>query len=309
MIRYVIKRIILMIPVMLAVTVLMFLLSSLSAGDSARIIAEKTYNAPTQEQIEEIRHREGLDKPLFQQYFSWLGKVVQGDFGESYNTGRPALQELQSAFPVTLRLALKSLVLLLAISVPLGVFSAVYENSLFDKITEVFSFLSVSMPAFWLGLMLLYLFGVKLRMISVIGGTSGEVPLVAAFSMDIGFFGVVIRMIRVSLRDSLKQDYIRACKAKGIPVWKIIWKHGMKNSLIPVSTKIVSIVISLLCGSAVIESIFSLNGIGALALEAVTAKDTPVLQCFILILSAVVVLLNLLADISYSAIDRRIQLK
>ena len=204
---------------------------------------------------------------------------------------------------------MKSLVLLLAISVPLGVFSAVYENSLFDKITEVFSFLSVSMPAFWLGLMLLYLFGVKLRMISVIGGTSGEVPLVAAFSMDIGFFGVVIRMIRVSLRDSLKQDYIRACKAKGIPVWKIIWKHGMKNSLIPVSTKIVSIVISLLCGSAVIESIFSLNGIGALALEAVTAKDTPVLQCFILILSAVVVLLNLLADISYSAIDRRIQLK
>ncbi|SFA90029.1 peptide/nickel transport system permease protein [Acetitomaculum ruminis DSM 5522] len=309
MIKYIVKRVLFIIPVLLSVTLLMFGLSSISAGDAARVMAEKVYNHPTQKQIEEIRHENGLDLPLALQYANWLKKAVKGDFGKSLSTGNPAFYELKRHFPVTGKLALMSIILLLILSVPLGILSAVFKNSILDKIIEVFSFISVSMPNFWIGLMLLYLFGVKFKLISVIGGTHGDVPWIAAFAMDVGYFGILIRLIRTNLSEVLLSDFVKALKAKGLSSLNIILKHGMKNSMLPVMTRIVSMIIGVLCGSAVIESIFSLNGIGALALEAVISKDLPVLQCFIVILSAFVVVMNLLVDISYSVIDRRIELK
>ena len=309
MAKYILKRLLAMIPVLLAVTFLMFFLSSMSAGDPARVMAEKIYGHPTPDEVELVRHREGLDKPFPIQYLNWLKNVVHGDFGESYSTGRPAAEELFRHFPETLKLALTSLVLLFLVSVPLGIWSAVKEGTAADKVIQFFCFLSVSMPGFWIGLMLLYLFGVKLRLISVLGGVSySGIPLVAAFTFDIGYFGILIRLIRTNLGSVLKKDYIRALRAKGISPGRIIMKHGMKNSFMPVLTRSIGMIINMLCGSAVIESIFSINGIGKIALEAVVSKDTPVLQCFILVLSAVVVVVNLLVDILYSVVDRRIQL-
>ena len=264
------KRFIFMIPVVLAVTFIIFMLSFISAGDAARVLAEQKYEHPSPEQVEEVRHAEGLDQPVLVQYGKWLNQALHGDFGKSYSTRKPAFEELKRYFPQTFKLAVTSFLLLLIVSIPLGILSAMYENRFLDKVVRILSSLSVSMPSFWIGLMLLYIFGVKLKVISVIG---------------------------------------RASRAKGLSSVNVILRHGLKNILIPVMTRLVSMVIGFFCGSAVIESIFSIQGIGNLALKSVTTKDTPVLQCFIFILAVGIVVLNFLVDIAYSAIDRRIQLK
>ena len=271
------KRFIFMIPVVLAVTFIIFMLSFISAGDAARVLAEKKYEHPSPEQVEEVRHEEGLDQPVLVQYGKWLDQALHGDFGKSYSTRKPAFEELKRYFPQTFKLAVTSFLLLMIVSVPLGILSAIYENRVLDKVIRILSSLSVSMPSFWIGLMLLYIFGVKLKVISVIGGDAGGIPILAAFAMDISFFGIMTRLIRTNMIQVLKQDYIRASRAKGL--------------------------------SSVIESIFSIQGIGNLALKSVISKDTPVLQCFIFILAVGIVVLNFLVDIAYSAIDRRIQLK
>ena len=257
--------------------------------------------------LEEVRHEEGLDQPVLVQYGKWLDQALHGDFGKSYSTRKPAFEELKRYFPQTFKLAVTSFLLLMIVSVPLGILSAIYENRVLDKVIRILSSLSVSMPSFWIGLMLLYIFGVKLKVISVIGGDARSI--LAAFAMDISFFGIMTRLIRTNMIQVLKQDYIRASRAKGLSSVNVILRHGLKNILIPVLTRLVSSVIGFFCRSAVIESIFSIQGIGNLALKSVISKDTPVLQCFIFILAVGIVVLNFLVDIAYSAIDRRIQLK
>ncbi len=297
-----------MIPVVLLVTFAVFILSYMAAGDAARMIAETRFEHPSLEQVEFVRHEEGLDRPLLIQYGSWLYKVLHGDFGNSYMTRKPAINELMRRFPATAKLAVTAIILLVTISIPLGVLSAVFEGSVFDHVIQGISFFSVSMPAFWMGLMLLFIFGVKLNVISVIGGSKG-IPIIPALAMDATSFGILIRLVRTNMLQVLNQDYIRAEQAKGMGAASIILKHGMKNISIPVMTRLVSLIIGLFCGSAIVESIFSIQGIGNMALEAVITKDAPVLECFILILAVAVVLINLLVDILYSLIDRRIQLK
>ena len=256
------KRFIFMIPVVLAVTFIIFMLSFISAGDAARVLAEKKYEHPSPEQVEEVRHEEGLDQPVLVQYGKWLDQALHGDFGKSYSTRKPAFEELKRYFPQTFKLAVTSFLLLMIVSVPLGILSAIYENRVLDKVIRILSSLSVSMPSFWIGLMLLYIFGVKLKVISVIGGDAGGIPILAAFAMDISFFGIMTRLIRTNMIQVLKQDYIRASRAKGLSSVNVILRHGLKNILIPVLTRLVSIVIGFFCGSAVIESIFSIQGIG-----------------------------------------------
>ena len=309
MIKYIGKRLLALIPILLAVSMLVFGLSVLSSGDAARVLAEQIYEHPTQTEIEQVRHENGIEQPVYRQYIRWFTNVLHGDFGESYSTRKPAMKELMSRFPVTLELAVTALVILLAVSIPLGIISAVWEHSWIDKILQVFSFFSVSLPPFWIGLMLLYFFGVKFQWISVIGGSTGGIPILAAITMDIGYFGILIRLMRTNLSDTLKKDYIRACRAKGLPGFWVVLKHGMKNAILPVITQLSTICVSLLCGSAVIESIFSIKGIGEMALEAVYTKDLPLLQCFILVLACFVVIMNLLVDLIYSMVDARIQLK
>ena len=222
------KRFIFMIPVVLAVTFIIFMLSFISAGDAARVLAEQKYEHPSPEQVEEVRHEEGLDQPVLVQYGKWLNQALHGDFGKSYSTRKPAFEELKRYFPQTFKLAVTSFFLLLIVSVPLGILSAIYENRFLDKAVRVLSSLSVSMPSFWIGLMLLYIFGVKLKVISVIGGNAGGIPILAAFAMDISFFGIMTRLIRTNMIQVLKQDYIRASRAKGLSSVNVILRHGLK---------------------------------------------------------------------------------
>lgn len=307
MLKYILKRLLALIPIVLVMSMLVFGLSALSSGDAARVLAEHKYEHPTQTQIEEMRHEYGLDRPIYERYATWLGKICHGDFGESYQTMRPALEEVQKRLPVTLKLAAMAFVILLAAAVPLGILSAFYENRWLDKVIQVLTFLSVSMPEFWIGLMLLYLFGVKWKLIPVIGNAT-NVPVLAAITLDIGYFGILIRLIRTNLSEVLHQGYIRAARAKGLPEYLVVIKHGLKNAVLPVITRLSSMCVSLICGSAVIESIYSIQGIGNLALESVYTQDLPVLQCFILLLTCFVVVMNLLVDILYSVIDARIQI-
>ena len=309
MIKYIGKRLILVIPVILGITVITFVLTSFSAGDTARILAEKVYNHPTVDQIEEIRHEEGLDLPLHIQYGRWLKKVIKGDFGNSIDSGEPAIEELLTHFKPTLKLGLIGLVLLVLISVPLGVFSVVFENRLIDKIIKLFSYISVSMPSFWLGLLCLYVFGVKLGIISVIGADTEGSPIIAAFVLDFGFFGILLRLIRANLIEVMNKDFIRACRAKGLGTTRILFVHGLKNAIIPVITRSSSIILHLVTGSAIIETIFSIKGVGYLALNAISLKDLPVIQCYIIVVSFLVIVINLAIDISYSVLDKRIKLQ
>lgn len=308
MIKYIGGRLILLIPVILGITVITFVLSSFSAGDPAFILAEKLYNHPTVEQVEQVRHEAGLDKPLYVQYGTWLNKVVHGDFGNSIDTNKPAIEELIDHCVPTLRLGITGLVLLIAVSFPLAVFSVVFENRFFDKMVKLFSYVSASMPSFWLGLLCLYIFGVKLGVISVIGGNTAGIPLIAAFVFDFRFFGILIRLIRANLIEVLNMDFIRACKAKGLSMVRILFIHGLKNSIIPVITRSSSIIVHLVTGSAIVETIFSIKGVGYLALRAMLMKDMPVIQCYIIVVSLLVIIINLIIDISYPILDKRIRL-
>lgn len=309
MARYVLKRLFALIPIVLIMSMLVFGLSSLSSGDAARVLAEQKYEHPTPAQIEEARHAYGLDQPLYVQYGRWLVRVLRGDFGNSYSTRRPALLEISRRLPNTLGLAASAFLILLCTAIPLGILSAVFENKWIDHILQALSFFSVSMPSIWMGLMLLYLFGVRLKLIPVIGGSAAGVPVLAALTLDIGYFGILVRLMRTNLSEVLKRGYVRAARAKGLPEWRVTLKHALKNGILPVITQMSSICVGLLCGSAIIESIFSIQGVGNLALQAVYTQDIPVLQCYILLITCLVVIMNLVVDLIYSAIDVRIQLQ
>lgn len=308
MLMYCMKRLAALVPMLLIMSMCVFGLSRLSAGDPARVLAQQAYEHPTPVQIELVRHEYGLDLPLVLQYGRWLGRVCRGDFGPSYQTGKPAIEEIAARLPATVRLAVTALVLLVLIAVPLGVLAAVYENRWPDRILRVFSFVSVSTPSFWIGLMLLYWFGVRLKWIPIIGSAAGTIPILPALTLDIGYFGVLIQLMRTSLIRVLNRGFVRAARARGLPEWRVVMRHGLKNAILPVITQMSQMSVGLLCGSAVIESIFAVNGIGRFSLQAVYAQDLPVLQCFILLVTAFVILMNLAVDILYAAIDVRIHL-
>lgn len=308
MIQYIFKRLLMLIPILLLISVLTFMLSSVSAGDAARALAEQKYRRPSLEQIELVRTEYGLSQPLPKQYVRWLSNVLRGDFGESYQSHKPVLEELISRLPITFRISILSMGILLLISVPIGIFSALYPDSWIDMVGRGFSFISVAMPSFWLGLILLYIFGARLKLITVIGGGSNKFPFMPALTMAFPFIGVVIRLMRTSLIKTLHKGYIRACRAKGLNENKIIMKHALKNAILPVLTKLGTILGGTLCGASIIESIFSIPGLGKYILVEVTSKDLPVVQGYVLFMAILVVSINLIVDILYSVIDPRIKL-
>lgn len=307
MLKYIGKRLLTLIPVLLAVSLITFILGSMSSGDTARVLAEKKYNMPTREQIEEIRVEKGLDRPVLVQYFSWLEDAVRGDLGTSYSNDKPVVDEIVQYFPKTLELSLFALLFLIIISFTLGVISAVFSGSWIDKLSRIYCFCSVSMPEFWFGLILLYIFGARLGLIPVLGGSSMKFPIIPALTMSICSGGIYVRLVRTNMEEVLNKGYIRAARAKGVSEYKIILKHALKNAILPVSNKLGIGFGSLLAGSAIIESVFSWNGLGNLALESVKLKDYPVVQGYVLFMAVLMVLINLAVDIICGIIDPRLK--
>jgi peptide/nickel transport system permease protein len=298
-----------LVPLLLAVSVITFILIQLAAGETASVLLRSGGITPSAEAVTLLGAELGLDKPLVMQYAGWLGKVIQGDLGESYRSKQPVLTELMLRFPATLKLSLGAMVILLAVSLPVGIFSAVYPDSSVNRVGKLFAFVSVSIPSFWLGLVLLYLFGVKLKWVPVISNGADKHVILPALTLALGYIGPHIRLLSMSMAEVLKKRYIKAARARGLSECRVIGKHALKNAILPLITRLGMTLGALLAGSFIVESIFSWPGMGKYALDAIANKDFPVIQGYVLLMAVMIVSINLLVDLIYAYIDPRIKLQ
>ncbi len=302
--KYVLKRILLLIPVLLGVSLLVFAIMSLTPGDPAQLILGE--NAP-KAAVLKLREEMGLNDPFFMQYFRFVKNAIMGDFGRSYTTGREVFGEIFARFPNTLILAVIGIIISVCIGIPIGIISATRQYSFLDSFSMVIALLGVSMPVFWLGLMLILTFSVKLGWLPS-GGYNGLSSIILpAITLGVGSAAIITRMTRSSMLEVIRQDYIRTARAKGVTEKVVINKHALKNALIPIIT-VVGLQFGHLLGGAVLtESVYSWPGVGRLMVDAIRQKDTPTVLAAVVFLAAAFSVVNLLVDILYAYVDPRIK--
>ena len=330
--RYAIRRSLTVVPVLLGVSVLVFSFVHMIPGDPAlTMLGERA----TPEKVAEVRARLGLDRPIWQQYVLYFGNVLHGDLGVSVVRGDPVTTDLLRRFPATVELALAAIVLAIAIGIPIGIGSAVWRNSLLDSLARLGALTGVSMPIFWLGLMLAWFFGVRLRVLPtgfrLESGTT-LVPWTNFVMLDATLQGdrsaladalrhlvlpalalatiplaIIARMTRASMLDVLSREYIRTAEAKGLSRRAVILRHALRNALLPVLTVIGLQVGQLLAGAILTETIFSWPGIGLWVYESIESRDYAIVQGASLFIAAIVVVVNLVTDLLYAAVDPRIK--
>lgn len=307
--RYVLRRLAVLVPTLLGMSFLVFSVASLTPGDPAEEYAQRVSDRPpTEEQLALARHELRLDRPFVVQYVSWVGHAVRGDLGKSFFTRRPVVDEIVHRIPFTLQLAVPAALLSLLLAVVVGTVCAFYRNRLVDQVVRILSLAGASMPSFWLALILIILFSVRLHIFPVAGrqaGLSSVVLPVVALSLPSA--AVLGRFIRSTLLEVLGEDYIRTARSKGVREVLVLRRHALRNSLVPVVTAFGTSLGHLLAGTVVIESIFAWPGLGTLTLDAIRHRDYPMLQAFILFSGLVVIAINLIVDVSYAAIDPRIR--
>lgn len=304
MYKYVLKRLILLIPVLLGVSLLVFAIMYLTPGDPAQLILGE--NAP-KAAVEALREKMGLNDPFFIQYFRFVKNAVMGDFGRSYTTGREVFKEIFSRFPNTLVLAILGVFISVLIGIPIGIISATRQYSFLDSFSMVFALLGVSMPVFWLGLMLILTFSVKLRLLPSGGFDSLTSLVLPAITLGVGSAAIVTRMTRSSMLEVIRQDYIRTARAKGVAEKVVINKHALKNALIPIITVVGLQFGSLLGGAVLTESVYSWPGVGRLMVEAIRQKDSPTVLAAVIFLATAFSVVNLFVDLLYAFADPRIK--
>ena len=310
MIAYVLRRLLLAIPVLLGVSVLVFLILHLTPGNPALVVAGP--DAPP-EVVREVERALGLDQPLYIQYARYLGRIVRGDFGRSIRSHEPVFERLTTTFPVTLSLALIGVVLTTLVSVPMGIVAAIHRNSALDVATILIVLAGSAMPVFAIGLILLWVFGVMLRWVPI----SGYAPLTTvggwqhillpAITVSSGTVALLARLTRSSMLEVLSQGYVRTARAKGAKEVAVVVRHAFRNALLPVVTVVGLQFGFLLSGAVVTESIFSLPGMGRLLVQAILGRDFPIVQGAVLLAAVTFVLTNLLVDMAYAAVDPRIR--
>lgn len=323
MIKYIIRRLIGLIPLLLGITVITFAVIHLAPGSPTDL--EEQFNPKVSLEVRQrIAHLYGLDKPLHVQYRDWLGRLLRLDFGVSFVDSRPVIEKIGERIPVTLGINLASVILILLIGIPIGVSSAVKEGAFYDRFMTVFVFIGFAMPTFWLSLILMDLIGVRWGLLPISGIKSLEFDKFSFFEkiIDIarhltlpifvsafGGLAGISRYMRSNMVHVLKQDYIRTARAKGLKEKDVIYKHALKNALLPVVTILGLSIPGLIGGSVIFESIFSIPGMGRLFYESVMARDYPVIMGGLVITAILTLLGNLLADVSYAAVDPRIKLE
>ena len=297
-----------MLLTLLGVTFLTFALTFFAPGDPVDAILETGDTIVSQEIIDRTRHELGLDLPFHEQYIRWLNGVVHGDMGMSYSAKIPVQEKLLQNLPGTLLLAGTAIVMMLIISIPAGVISALYRNRLPDQIIRFFTFLGVSMPSFWVGLILLYVFGLKLGLFPIAGGeVSFDRMVLPAFTIAVLLASKYTRQVRTAVLEELGQDYVTGLKARGMSMTRILLRHVLPNAFLPLITLLGLAIGWLLGGVAVIEIVFSWPGIGRLAVRAIETRDYPLLQGFILWIATLYMIVNLIVDISYTYLDPRLR--
>lgn len=303
MTRYVLIRVLQGIITLLVATVIIFLLAR-ATGDPWDILLGQDV---TQEQIDALKKYMGFDKPLYVQYWKFVSNAVTGDFGNSAYHRRPVMGLIMERFPATLQLALASGIVSLLISLPFGVLAAVNREKWQDMIAKVFAILGQSLPTFWLGIMLIQIFGVMAGLLPAGGYGSFKHLILPAIAMGYHSTAGVLRLTRSSMLDVLRSDFVRLARIKGVPESVVIWKHALRNALIPVVTFIGLFYVVFLTGSVVTETVFAWPGVGRLAYEAVGQRDFPLIQGIVIIFVAIFVFVNLLVDITYVYLDPRIR--
>jgi len=305
LLQFVVRRLIQTIPVVLGVTILVFSLMHLIPGDPAQIIAGEVAPAA---QVEAIRERLGLNDPVPVQYIRYMGNLLQGDLGQSVRSSRSVVDEIQPRIWVTMRLALYSMILSVMLGLVAGVISAVRRYSLTDSMLMVAALFGFSMPAFWLGLMLIKLFAIDLALLPPSGWGTWQQGILPVITLGTAGAAIIARMTRSSMLDVINQDYIRTARAKGVKERVVIYKHGLKNALIPVVTVIGIEMGMLLSGTVLTETVFAINGMGRLAIDAIRSRDFPLVQGIVLIFALIFVFVNFLVDVSYRYLNKRIDL-
>ncbi|MDR1439444.1 MAG: ABC transporter permease [Clostridiales bacterium] len=303
-IKYILKRILQMVPVILGVTLLVFALLSFSPGDPAKIILGMQAKPS---ELELLREQLGLNDPVPVQYLNYMRKVLVGDFGTSYTTKQPVMDMIAVRLPSTMLLSFGSLIAIMAVSIPLGIALAVKQNSLFDNVMRVVSLILAAMPGFWLGIMMILLFSVRLGWLSASGLAGAKDLIMPVVCLSVSGWAVNSRLTRSSMLDVIKLDYIRTARAKGLRSGTVIRKHALKNALLPMITSIGIYVGSCFGGSVVIETVFGINGVGKMMVEALRQKDMPTILAGVIISAVVIAAANLLTDIAYAFADPRIK--
>ncbi|MFN8525887.1 MAG: ABC transporter permease [Chloroflexota bacterium] len=312
MTRYVVRRLIYVVPVLLLVTILIFSLIHLAPGDPvAAILGEERADPQV---VSLLRERMGLDQPAPVQYFRWLGHVLTGDLGYSYHLRQQVAQAIGPRIAVTLQLALMAVLLSLIVAIPLGIVSAVHRGSWLDLAASSFGALGASMPAFWLGVLLILFAAVYLRLLPASGYVRVQEDvlgnlrsmLLPAITLSVGYAAVLSRLVRASLLDVLREDFIRTARSKGLAQRVVLLRHALGGALLPIITVVGMETGRLLGGAVVTETIFALPGIGRLAVDAVLGRDLPTLQAVTLLMAIMLILSNLLADLLYGVADPRI---
>jgi peptide/nickel transport system permease protein/oligopeptide transport system permease protein len=304
MTAYLLRRILIALPTLLGVVVLVFLMVRLAPGDPAVLLAGEF---ATPETLEAIRARYGLDRSLPEQFLIYMEALLRGDLGESARSRRPVLEELKTYFPNTLELASAAILVAVLTGIPLGVLAALRPGSGLDLSVMVLALLGVSMPVFWFGLLAILIFSVGLGWFPVAGkGTLAHLVL-PAITLGINATALLARMTRGTLLEVLSQDYIRTARAKGLAERVVIFKHALRNALIPVVTVVGLEFGTLLSGAVITETIFAWPGLGQLLVGSILARDYPVVQGAVLLVAISFVLINLLVDLLYAAIDPRVR--
>ncbi len=304
------KRILQILIVLVGVSFLSFLLIYISPGDPVTTMFASTGTMPSEEVINETREELGLNRLFLEQYGTWLTNCLHGNFGNSFSMHQPVANLLLSRLMPTIKLSLLSLVLMLAVSVPFGVLSAVYREKPIDFLVRGVSFFGVSMPNFWVGLLLLYVVALKLRLVPTVSTEGGFKQLILpAITLAFAMSAKYTRQVRTAVLEELNQDYVTGARARGLSERTILWRHVFPNALLPLVTMLGLSLGSLLGGTAVVEVIFGYQGLGNLAVTAITAMDYPLVQGFVLWIALIYMVINLIVDISYEFLDPRIREK
>lgn len=328
------ERLIQLVPVLLGVSLIVFVMMALTPGDPVQIMIGDQSITPEQEA--ELRRGLGLDRPIVERFFIFLGNALQFDFGESFYHRRPVADVIAERLPATIELSLVALIVALVTAIPLGVLAAIKRNSIFDRMATVGSLLGVSLPGFWFGILLIMLFAVHLQILPVSGriGFDNEITAITGFLLidtllhgDLAAFGdacrhillpaitlglpmtaILMRVTRASMLEVMRQDYVTFADAKGLPRRRVLYRHALKNALIPTVSVAAIETGSLLGGSMIVETVFGWPGLGRLVVESIFLRNYPLVQAAVLLYAVTYVLLNFVADILYTVLNPRVKL-
>lgn len=304
---YVIKRCLAVIPLLLAISFLSFTLIALVPADPAEVALRVNEIIPTPESIATMRAELGLDQPFLVRYVHWLGKALQLDFGKSYINDRLVLDEILRCLPATLELAAAALVLVLVVSVPVGILGALYANRMFDRLLRILVFVGTAMPGYWVGLLLIWFFSIKLNLVPTSGSGSFKHLILPAAALSLTYISTYVRLIRSNMLENMRETYVLYGRVRGLSEKRILLGHVLKNSLQTSITALGMSIPQLLAGTVIIENIFAWPGVGRLCISAIFNRDYPVIQAYILLMAVLFILCNLIVDIVHQSLDPRLR--